>query len=293
MRQVLRPLLVLHPDAAFREQVRRAGGKRFEYVEVGGWDELRELVRGSPPAALIVVDPYEEDGDELSATLRALLLEFPSATVVAALALRPQRYRDLRTLGSWGVADIIVRGEDDTVEAMGRRLRAIQGRPLQSLLERSLPPNTSGQARALLMAAAEVVSTGGQAKELARMLYLSPRTLLRWCERAELPPPRRILVWMRVLMAAELLDDPGRTVSSVAHACGYSSDNSLRRALQDFLNTTPTVLRREGAFGIASRAFLADLAEVRDHATVSLSAYRASERGMSATGTGRARSFRG
>lgn len=274
MRQVLRPLLVLHPDARFREQVRKAGGKRFEYIQVEGWEELRELVRSSPPAALIVVEPYEPNG-ELSASLRALLLEFPSITVVAALELRPDRYRDLRTLGAWGVAEVIVRGEDDTTEAIARRIRGIQGRPLQSLLERSLPPNTSGQARALLMAAAEVVSTGGQARELARMLYLSPRTLLRWCERAELPPPRRILVWMRVLMAAELLDDPGRTVSSVAHACGYSSDNSLRRALQDFLATTPTTLRRDGAFAIASRAFLHDLAQTREHAGYTLSASRA------------------
>jgi AraC-like DNA-binding protein len=272
MRQVTRPLLVLHADGFFREQVRKAGGKRFEFVHVEEWVELRELVRTSPPAALIVVDPYAHDGGDLAGELRAMLLEFPSATVIAAFELRPDRYRDLRTLGAWGVADVIVRGEDDTTDAIARRLRAIQGRPLQSLLERSLPANTSGQARALLMAAAEVVSTGGQARELARMLYLSPRTLLRWCERAELPPPRRILVWMRVLMAAELLDDPGRTVSSVAHACGYSSDNSLRRALQDFLETTPTALRREGAFGIASRAFLEDLVRARESTLLGLGA---------------------
>ena len=272
MRRVRRPLLVLHPDAVLREKIRRAGGKRYDFVHVHAWESLRELLRTAPPAALIVVDPYDSDGLELSAPLRALLLEFPSATVIAALALLPDRYRDLRTLGAWGVADIIVRGEDDTTEAMARRLRAIQGRPLQSLLERSLPVNTSGQARALLMAAAEVTSTGGQAREMARMLYLSPRTLLRWCERAELPPPRRILVWMRVLMAAELLDDPGRTVSSVANACGYSSDNSLRRALQDFLATTPTTLRREGAFAIASQAFLEDLSRTREVAALALSA---------------------
>ena len=161
MRQVTRPLLVLHPDVHFREQVRKAGGKRFDYLLVEEWDDLHDLVRSSPPAALIVVDPYESAASELSASLRALLLEFPSATVIAAFELRPDRYRDLRTLGAWGVADIIVRGEDDTTDAIARRLRAIQGRPLQSLLERSLPANTSGQARALLMAAAEVTSTGG------------------------------------------------------------------------------------------------------------------------------------
>lgn len=271
MRQVLRPLLVLHRNAVFREQVRRAGGKRFEFHLVESWEALREQIRAAPPAALIVVDPYWGEDRELSGALRSALLEFPSATVIAALELQPDRYRDLRTLGAWGVADIIVLGEDDTADAISRRLRAVQGRPLQSLLERSLPLQTSGHARALLMAAAEVVSTGGQAKELARALYLSPRTLLRWCDRAELPPPRRLLVWMRVLMAAELLDDPGRTVSSVAHACGYSSDNSLRRALQDFLHTTPTVLRREGAFAIAANAFLEDLAEARARDAAGLS----------------------
>src|SRR5690606_40770876 len=125
MRRVRRPLLVLHPDAAFREQVRKAGGKRFEFVQVHAWESLRELVRSSPPAALIVVDPYESDGLDLSATLRALLLEFPSATVIAALALRPDRYRDLRPLGAWGVADITARDDDDTTEPTPSRMPAI------------------------------------------------------------------------------------------------------------------------------------------------------------------------
>ncbi|HEU4562913.1 MAG TPA: hypothetical protein VFS20_34095, partial [Longimicrobium sp.] len=43
----------------------------------------------------------------------------------------------------------------------------------------------------------------------------------------------------------------------------YSSDSSLRRAMQDFLGTIPTTLRREGAFSRASGRFLDELAEVR------------------------------
>ena len=68
---------------------------------------------------------------------------------------------------------------------------------------------------------------------------------------------------MRILLAAVLLDDPGRTVLSVAHACGYASDSSLRRAMQDFLGTGPSALRREGAFGRASRVFLGELSITR------------------------------
>jgi AraC-like DNA-binding protein len=263
MRRVARPLLVLHADPLLREQVRRAGAKRFAFAAVESWEELRQRIRDASPAAVIVVDPYLGHGKQPAPALRSLLWEFPSATVLAALEIRADRFRDLHTLGTWGVVEVISLGEDDTPEAIGRRLRSVQGRPLQSLLDRSLPSNTTGQARSLLLAAAEVVATGGQARELARSLYLSPRTLLRWCQRAGLPPPRRVLAWMRVLMATELLDDPGRTVASVAHACGYASDNSLRRALQDFLHTTPTVLRREGAFAIAAEAFLRELADTR------------------------------
>ena len=68
---------------------------------------------------------------------------------------------------------------------------------------------------------------------------------------------------MRILLAASLLDDPGRSVLSVARACGYASDSSLRRAMQDFLASGPTALRRAGAFNRASSAFLAELAATR------------------------------
>src|SRR5687767_12093961 len=120
MRAILRPLLVLHSDAVFREQVRRAGGKRFEFRQVTDWEDLRARTSMAPPAALILVDPYVDGGGQLAAPLRSLLLEFPSATIVAALDLRPERYRDLRTLGAWGVAEVIALGEEDTGDSIAR-----------------------------------------------------------------------------------------------------------------------------------------------------------------------------
>ena len=260
-----RPLLVLHPNGAFKDRVRHMGGKQFRCVFLSDWDTLRTAVADAPPATLLVVDPYWTAGRDggLSHELRALLWEFPSATVVAAMEVRPGRSHDLRTLGEWGVTDILTIGEEDTAEAIARRLRGAQGRSLQNLLQRCLPATISGRARTLLMTAAEVVSLGGRGKDLARSLHLSERSVLRWSERAGLPPPRRLMAWMRILLAAALLDDPGRTVLSVAYACGYASDSSLRRAMQDFLGTIPTTLRKEGAFARASRLFLAELAEVR------------------------------
>lgn len=264
MAQPPRPLLVLHQNASFRERVRRMGPKQFRARFVADWEQLRREVADSPPATLVLVDPYDDGrADEPSAALRALLWEFPSATVLAALEILPGRSHHLRTLGEWGVTDVVSMDEDDTPDAIARRLRSAQGRPLQNLLERALPTTTSGRTRTLLMTAAEVVSMGGRGRDLARTLHLSERTVLRWAERAALPPPRRLMAWMRILLAASLLDDPGRTVVRVASACGYASDSSLRRAMQDFLGTIPTTLRREGAFTRASRAFVEELSDVK------------------------------
>lgn len=260
------PLLVLHKNSALRERLRRVGSRGFQCSFVADWDALRHAIIQAPPAAIVVVDPYVDPARSdpgLSLELRALLWEFPSATVLAALEILPGRARDLRTLGEWGVTDVISLVEDDTHEAIYRRLRAVEGRSLQTLLDGMLPPLLSGRTRMLMMTAAEVVAVGGKAKALARRLHLSERTVLRWAERGGLPPPRRLLAWMRILLAASLLDDPGRSVLSVAHACGYASDSSLRRAMQDFLSAGPTALRRSGAFSTASRAFLEELSRTR------------------------------
>lgn len=265
MQSVSRVLLVLHPDEAFRDRVHKVGTARFRCWSVSNWEALRDSVRDAPPAALAVVDPYLDmpGRRELSPKLRSLLWEFPSITVLAAMALKHDRYHDYYTLGEWGVSEVIDMDEENTPEAVDKRLRSAYGSPIQRLLDRALPAHVSGRARAILASAAEVAAAGGQGRDLARTLHLSERTLLRWCERTDLPPPRRVMAWMRILFAADLLDDPGRTVLSVAHACGYVSDSSLRRAMQDFLGIPPTTLREQGAFATASRMMVDELFELR------------------------------
>jgi AraC-like DNA-binding protein len=264
MRKVRRPLLVMHPDDGFCDRVRQAGGTQYVYQAIPDWESLGEAVRGLP-APLVVVDPYASINGQRgpSPKLRGLLAEFPSMAVLAALEVRPERFDDLRTLGKWGVVQVISLGHDDTPHSIGQRLRSARGRPLLALLEQVLPADTPGRARAILEAAVEVVSVGGHGRDLAKSLHLSRRTLLRWSSRAGLPAPRQLLAWMRILLAAELLDDPGRSVLSVAHICGYSSDSGLRRITQKFLDASPTELRKNGAFDHAAKRFVELLSETR------------------------------
>ncbi len=264
----------MHPDAGFRDRVRQACGNDYHFQALPDWDTLLDSIRESPPAALVVVSPYGDGISHagsngrsgrapLAPALRGLLAEYPSTAVLAAMEVTPERFDDLRTLGKWGVVQVISLDHDDTPYAIAQRLRAARGRPMRALLEQVLPPEIPGRARAILEAAADVVTVGQHGRDLAKTLHLSRRTLLRWCQRAGLPAPRRLLAWMRVLLACELLDDPGRTVLSVAHTCGYSSDSGLRRITQKFLDSSPSDLREQGAFRRASDEFVKVLHETR------------------------------
>jgi AraC-like DNA-binding protein len=266
MQEIPRPLLVLHDDPLLRERLRSvAASHGFQLRLLRGWEGLLDEVRTAPASALLVVDPYAgvPPGGRVSVELSALLNRFPSLTVTAALGLRPGRLDDVRRLGEWGVVQVLDLDEELTSMAIAQRLLTARGRPLRALLARALPPSAGGALRAILSAATTVVAEGGQGADLADALHITPRTLTRWCRRAALPPPRRLLAWMRILLACELLDDPGRTVSDVALSCGYAADSSLRHALRSFLGTNPRRLRAAGAFAAASERFVQALAEAR------------------------------
>ena len=264
MRKPRRSLLVLHADTAFRERVRRAAQPRFEVEWIAGWAALADAVVRSAPSGIAVVDPYHGNGTKHgpASELQGLLRDFPSATVVAAAPPHRERLRDVRTLGTWGITDIIDTAED-SAEAMRLRLEAARSRPLRALIEQVVAGEVSGRGRAILEEAVEIVATGQHARDLARALNVSEATLLRWCRRAGIPVPRRLLVWMRTLLAAELLDDPGQSVLGVALACGYSSDRTLRRAFYSAVGMGPSALRERGAFQTVSKAFVAALQETR------------------------------
>ena len=252
-----RPLLVMHSDQQFLARIRAVAGKDYTFQELPDWPTMIETVREAPATALAVVDPFSDPGPRgIAAGLNELMLQFPSIPILAALVVDAGRSEDLVRLGTHGVVEIIAIGHDDTPEGLRRRLRNAQGRPLKALLEQVLPEQLPGRGRAILDAAAHTVSAGGHARDLAASLRLSRRTLLRWTNRSALPAPRRLLAWMRILLAAALLDDPGRTVYSVARACGYASDSGLRRVTMKFVRASPTDMRKRGAFAVASKGFI-------------------------------------
>jgi methylphosphotriester-DNA--protein-cysteine methyltransferase len=256
-----RPVLVMEP-ALFALFSRL--GRPYACVGGVGWAEVDEPLQHAPASTLVVVDPYAGPRrGGLFPRVRTLLRRFPSIPVVAAVERREVN-ADVTMLLEWGISEVIVLGPESVPLALARRLDQAHARPFKRALEVSFSPYVSGEARQILMAAAEVAAEGGQAPELGARMRVSARTLSDHCVRADLPSPRTVQAWMRVLLACMLLDDPGRTVYGAAYASGYHTERSLRRAITALLGTDSTALRRAGAFSTAVRAFGAVLRDARE-----------------------------
>ena len=242
-------------------------GPPFRAIGDVAWDELDAVLRLAPASTVVVVDPYAgtRRGDRFP-RVRDLLRRFPSVPVMAAMELRPEVAGDVAMLLEWGVSEVLALGPESTPGAVAARLRQAHVRPFKRALEATLSPYVKAEARQILLAGAEVAAEGGLAPQLARRLGVSARTLTVWCARAELPVPRQVQAWLRVLLGCVLLDDPGRTVYGAAYASGYQTERSLRRAITTLLGVDSTTLRRAGAFATAAAAFNAMLREAREAA---------------------------
>jgi len=131
---------------------------------------------------------------------------------------------------------------------------------LQRLLIEVVPQAMPPSSVVFLRAAAETAGRDGSALDLAAELSMSPRMLSRALARARLPTGVRLLIWMHLLIAAKVLDQPGASIELAAERSGYSAGSALRRALKTLTGMTPTALIAGGAFATAKSLFAAEIA---------------------------------
>jgi AraC-like DNA-binding protein len=81
-------------------------------------------------------------------------------------------------------------------------------------------------------------------RALAQRLEVLPTTMVSRFFRAGLPAPKRYLAMARLMRAARLFEDSGRTVGSVADTLDYSSPQAFGRHVRTMLNMSPVLFRR-------------------------------------------------
>jgi len=245
MRLSLPTLLVLHSCPEFWRSTAKAVGPSICVERARDWADITRILRARPFTTIGLVDPYGPEWLENRPVeaLRELLRSTPRVRVIAVISPESRRAPDLRLLDAWGVGDLVFAGPGGG-EEIKRVVKSMVGAPGGGWRAVTAIHPLNKTKCALLDAAESVAQQGGQSVDLARLLHISVRTLVRRCESFALPTPGRLLGWLRVLHASELLRDGSLTVRSVAEACGYASAAGLHRASKKLLGASPRALRQ-------------------------------------------------
>jgi D-alanyl-D-alanine carboxypeptidase/D-alanyl-D-alanine-endopeptidase (penicillin-binding protein 4) len=245
-------LAILQADARAAARLSAALGDAHRVTVYASWRELERAVEaGLTDGCLLDADhPTRAEASERISGLRRL---DPGLAIIAYIEFRhSDGYYDLGERGVDGVVTAStpqnrLRSEVDAAFSVARG-----GALARKLRGRVRAPVPEALAWSVAHASHET-----SVEKLASALGLSPRALREVLSDAGLPPPAKLLLWGRLLLAGARLGADGRTVEEVAFSVGYATATSLARAMKLHTGLTPGQVAEKGGMDAVEKSIFA------------------------------------
>jgi AraC-like DNA-binding protein len=200
---------------------------------------------------LLIVDADALAALELGELVRRLRRSYPSVPLILYSRLTDDAMHSTLRLAKAGIDEVILEGKDDDRRTLERiALTAHRSRCAERSLT-AVGATLSPHVREILAETLETPGRRVEVEELADALGVTRKTLVNRLTAAGLPGPETVISWCRLLMACELLEDPGRTVEQVALLLGFGSGVALRNMFRRHLRARPSDLRSRGGLELA------------------------------------------
>ena len=234
------------------QRVRTAVRDRHELVACDDWRSLANVCERQP-VRLAIVDLFADASASFD-RLRRLKQRLPRLAVVAYVGVSGERARELFDAGRQGVDGLIIVDRDDAPIEMLRAISFAESRAVSDVVRRLLRGVDSVVYDAVMLAvtrAHERLSPAG----LSKLLGVPRRTLTLRLSTAGYPSPRRLLTWGRLIVAAQMMEDPGRSAERISASLEFPSGSAFRNVCQRYLHSTPRQIRERGGAQYVIRAF--------------------------------------
>ena len=163
---------------------------------------------------------------------------FPTLPIVAHCDVHEVDRQALIATIRAGASDLLFRGIDDGRTVMRHVLAAaVQHTHAEALLARFASQLTEPLLE-LMRFGLEHPDATEDLDVTAAAFGVARRTLAKHLEQVGAPSPRRFFTWMRLLLAASLLTDPGRSVQAVAVQLRFESGGALRQLLRRYADVS-------------------------------------------------------
>jgi AraC-like DNA-binding protein len=248
-------------EAAARLRLTSALATRFDVAFCDRCSELSSLARQTE-VVMLIAEPRDRDGTSVAHVVARLRGDLSSRPILAYVPQQLSSSRDILDMANAGVTDLIRAGFDDDGLALRSALRNAAINCTSNFVRSHIAGVIPEDALPIVMFILDEARASLSVSEIARALGMSRRTLLRRLQRDRLPAPRSLIGWCRLILAARLMEDAGRTIESVALTLDFPSAASLRNMLWRYAHLRPTEIRGDGG----ARAVLQQFVGVLDRA---------------------------
>jgi AraC-like DNA-binding protein len=236
-------VVTLLPQPERQRRLELAVAGHHTVVSCRDWGALCETCQRQP-VSLAVFDLYAGDRPALD-SLRQLRRLFPRLITVVYIEGTSARLRDVFDAGRAGIDGLVLADVDDAPHALAAILERAAARSAAAQLRGRLD-------RCRLVVRDAIMLTVTRAHErltpqrLAAAVSSGRRTLTAYLAEDGFPPPRQLITWGQLLIAAQLLEDPARSADTVAAALDFPSASAFRNTCRRYLGLTPSELRERG-----------------------------------------------
>jgi AraC-like DNA-binding protein len=259
--------------------VRRAFPSPHRVDNAGTWDVLvSDLLARRCDVA--IVDPCTGADQLALGRVGVLAGAMPAGhhfPVVAYVAVTACAMRSVLALVRLGVSEIVIRGVDDSADALAAAVRRVVAASASTILVSSV--STPLHSLPVPVAAAIQMAFHHPERlrtvtDLAAAARTTRRSLDRWLARAGLSPARTVLSCARVNAAFHLLASGRIRVAQAATLLGYASSRSLTRELYAITGYRASAIQKELSYDALTAVIARRLVRhTRDRAPACASSY--------------------
>lgn len=213
-------------------------------------------------ATIVVLDHRDYEGNLALPIVRRLRDEYPSVPIVMYLPMSSVASGAVMEYARAGVSQLVFQGMDDFKTSLRTAVNAafdqVSAVALAHELEPLVPPTIVPFLRYCLEHSRRNITV----EEVAAAMGVHRKTLVDRLRAARLPSPRAMIGWCRLLMAARLLEDPGRTIEQAALKLDFPSGTALRNMFKRYTSLRTTEVRENGGVRCLLHALKRELAAV-------------------------------
>lgn len=252
------PLIALLLDRIARARVSEASRDRAPVVFYErGREVLARLQTAS--ASMLIIEGSDRDGRSTVPVVETVRTSYPALPVVAYVRPGRTTSADILVIAQLGVHELVIEGFDDVGAALRAVLASGTRRCATERVMRTLGPLLSPSVASFVRYCLERVAQEPSVTDAAHYLGVHRKTLVYRLRQSALPTPSVMIGWCRLFVAAQLLENPGRSVAQVALELDFASSSALRGMLRRYTGMRPGELRAQGGLDALLTRFLGTL----------------------------------